>query len=1108
MPENVWKWLLQAEWQGSLLIVSLMLVGFVLGGRFPARWRFALWLVVIARLLMPTLPINPGGIHRYVPSTPVQAWDKIVPGSGRVHLEPKSGALPATPLQAPNSQIAPAGARVAGGMISPRKGIGWAELKNAGLLIWAAGAIAGLIRLFVGQVWFYRMLRRSSSSATPELALLLRECLEASGIRGELPLMITNAVRTPAVIGLWAPRLLLPEDIKNSRQQLRLIFLHELAHLKRRDQWTNLAATLAGVIHWFNPLVWLAVRQMHIEREMAVDAMVLSNQGQEAKEEYGEILLSLLNSDPRAGASAVPMLGILESKSELKQRLVAIVRFRKSSQAWSLAGIGLLFLTVAIGFGEIPKLNPLPTTVKGRQELAGRFFHLIRKGDAAAVEEYVKRGVDVNSTDYGSNALFEAVTSQHPDIVRLFLSRGVRLNEKTDWGETCVARALLCGNHEIADLLIAAGAGYDKTLYLVSTGKLKELKALDAQTPLARPKILDALRYAANAAQADVFDWLLAKAAFGNSKEEQAKKLRGVYLDVVRWGNPSFLAHLEAAGVNPVEFGQEAFIEAVGHHSFSNRVEVVRHLLEQGVSATAKKPGDSRCPLDQVLSEAYFETRDGLVDIARLLIEHGADVNERSITQGSLVARAASSRNPAMMKLFLQHGADPKVEDEQGRNAAWSTACAELPEMVSDLVARGVDVKGRDKDGMTILHAITNFVPPSNNEEEPVGDYFSPKDYEARQANERETVRVLAKAGVDLNAEWNGYTPLMHAINLGHYPAAEELLELGASVSGTDRYGNTALALCTHGAWGQPLPIGLMTALLKKGANPNTGFIFPAASYGGEPPQPESLLKQTLCQAAIGDGERRVVARKAAILLLDYGATFTKPMDPKTELLLQSTVRGDLSGIKRVVDQRADINGADGNGWTALTVALAIGDLAEADWLIHHGASCKVVTREGNSPLYFAVCLQNESLVKRALDEGADPNLKSNTGGVLVRAIYGGSLPIFEALVKKGAKGSPGDLYSCIRNGQVAMARTLLDAGVPPEQEKPNENRGNVYWAVSYNQTEILKMLLDYGANPNLKDAYGETPLKSAECSHHKEMIPILKAAIKRWGEKGQSEGS
>ena len=85
------------------------------------------------------------------------------------------------------------------------------------------------------------------------------ECRSELGIRQAVDLIETEAVESPAVHGLWRKRLLLPKGIfdRFSAEQVRCIFLHELAHIKRRDLEVNWLVSVLQALHWFNPLVWL-----------------------------------------------------------------------------------------------------------------------------------------------------------------------------------------------------------------------------------------------------------------------------------------------------------------------------------------------------------------------------------------------------------------------------------------------------------------------------------------------------------------------------------------------------------------------------------------------------------------------------------------------------------------------------------------------------------------------------------------------------------------------------------------------------------------------------------------------------------------------------------
>jgi ankyrin repeat protein len=242
--------------------------------------------------------------------------------------------------------------------------------------------------------------------------------------------------------------------------------------------------------------------------------------------------------------------------------------------------------------------------------------------------------------------------------------------------------------------------------------------------------------------------------------------------------------------------------------------------------------------------------------------------------------------------------------------------------------------------------------------------------------------------------------------------------------------------------------------------------------------------------------EREASYREAVKILLRHGAVFPQA-DPKVQALLAAAAQDDLPGVKNAVQQGTSVNSADAGGWTALTISLALGYRNVTDWLIQQGADSKTHTQQGYSPLLFAANRQDAGLVEQFIANGAKPDPGDHSG--LDEAISNKNQRIFDDLVRAGANAGAIDLSSCIQNGQVAMAKTLLDAGANPDPPHPMENRNTVYWAVYYNQPEILKLLLAHGANPNLKDDYGDTPLSSAQQFHH-DLVPILEAALKGTG--------
>jgi hypothetical protein len=114
--------------------------------------------------------------------------------------------------------------------------------------------------------------------------------------------------------------------------------MHELEHLMRRDHWMNVWTSFLLALHWFNPLVWYAVKRMRSDREFAVDEAVLRHSNADA-ETYGESILKAMNKLPVQRIQP-GLIGILEDKTALKERFERIARFdvrkQESKGIWIL----------------------------------------------------------------------------------------------------------------------------------------------------------------------------------------------------------------------------------------------------------------------------------------------------------------------------------------------------------------------------------------------------------------------------------------------------------------------------------------------------------------------------------------------------------------------------------------------------------------------------------------------------------------------------------------------------------------------------------------------------------------------------------------------------
>ena len=253
-----------------------------------------------------------------------------------------------------------------------------------------AGAAAFLFYEGVSYARFRRTVRRWSGSVTRgDYRALLDET--ARDLKVTAPkMLICEAVTTPAVTGLFRPTLLLPHE-RYEPSELRCILRHELCHLKRRDMLLKLVLLAANAMHWFNPVVYLMLRQADEDIELACDSAATAGLDRAERAAYSRTLLAAVQSNVRA----LPATTCFGSTVErLKRRITNVLGAQKKRGLGVVALVLALTLTAgcAVSWGERGRKNSDP--------FDGTFYQatlLAWDDDMAAGSEYAPFLTEMNS---------------------------------------------------------------------------------------------------------------------------------------------------------------------------------------------------------------------------------------------------------------------------------------------------------------------------------------------------------------------------------------------------------------------------------------------------------------------------------------------------------------------------------------------------------------------------------------------------------------------------------------------------------------------------------------------------------------------------------------
>jgi len=423
-----------SEWiiSSSVLIVLVIALRHVLRGKISLRLQYALWLVVLVRLLMPVSiadssfsiasflqknqthqisdiflwyggETNPGGVGEFLPDSeqgnPQVGGENTgnLPGNVTTPIKPDAGATDKPPVTDEPVKYPTIG----GVSIAPSTD----KLQNSGkarislseilMIIWCAGMAVTAVMLLVSNLHFSKKLKKTR--------WLYERKTDA------LPVYESDAVETPCLFGLVRPAIYVTQEAIKDPKIMHHVLAHETTHYAHRDHIWAVLRCLCLVLHWYNPLVWWAADLSRRDAELACDEGTIERIGEAVRVEYGRTLIGLTcQGRGYLLSTATTMTGSVKG---IKERIMLIANRPKMARYTVMLLIVLVMVMIGCTYCGVKETD---VGAGKKEESTESVEHVSESVDESTTEAVETEASTEEPIEETTEAVSEELPSEEP----------------------------------------------------------------------------------------------------------------------------------------------------------------------------------------------------------------------------------------------------------------------------------------------------------------------------------------------------------------------------------------------------------------------------------------------------------------------------------------------------------------------------------------------------------------------------------------------------------------------------------------------------------------------------------------------------------------------
>ncbi len=346
----------------SIIVGVLLISKYLLRNILSSRMQYHLWFLLLGLLTVPFIPFQPAEFSRLL--SRIVSHTLALPDTGSIlNQEVIASAQNVNWLNDFTISVSRRTSPITGNIL---------------LGIW----LAGILFMILLTVKSARCLRSIKKSALPlqnqEILRLYNDCLNELHITKKIPIYSTAFLKSPVISGFLRPRIYLPLHLISDYSEpdtesackaachsclretdrlrpIRYMLFHELQHYKHKDPFISYVMTIAGAVYWFNPMLWLALREMRNDREVACDTSVLKLLTPDSYTDYGNTLIYFAQKLSHPGFPFAA--GLSGSMTQMKRRILNIALYEKPNRRKQLAGMASFLMITVLLLGFTPLLS-------------------------------------------------------------------------------------------------------------------------------------------------------------------------------------------------------------------------------------------------------------------------------------------------------------------------------------------------------------------------------------------------------------------------------------------------------------------------------------------------------------------------------------------------------------------------------------------------------------------------------------------------------------------------------------------------------------------------------------------------------------------------------